>query len=642
MTSPSHLLKASSSPRGLLARLRDDETGNALMLTVAAMIPLAGLVGSGIDMGRLYATKTRLQHACDATVLAGRKIMKGNVISGEVNTYSKQFFKSNFPDSKYGSSTSTIALSPGADGELVGKANAKVPMSLMKIFGANDQELKVSCSAKLNVSNTDIMMVLDTTGSMELVNPKDSSSRIVALREAVKKFYTTMETVKSDLTKIRYGFVPYSQTVNVGHLLKPDWIKDKWTYQSRKPDKSITNTGEIGMWWSTDSWSVISGSYSETFSNLPLENCVATAANTYTATGSQRLRTDTPYAGPPAGTRTEYWQDYTENGYYYWVDQTPTQCKLWKRTYNNYKTTYHVVGIPYQYADWTSYQWSYEPVEYDVSGLTVGGTIPSQTGWAFANRDIPWNGCIEERATVKKLAYYPIPSDAYDMQIDLVPTSDPKTQWAPWLPDLIWTRQDITNLDKNKFTSQYDTQNLSTYKSGAHAVCPQKAQKLAEISASELESYLSSLVPSGKTYHDIGMVWGARLLSEKGLFASENAGANVSRHLIFMTDGDTDTAIEDYDAYGISGIDRRRAADLFSLPTKVLGDIEVAIRFSALCKDVKAKNMTVWVIAFGTSLTKMLEECASPGKSFQAANASELNDAFAKIASDIAQLRLVD
>jgi Flp pilus assembly protein TadG len=633
---------ASPVSRGLIARLRTDQTGNALMLTVAAMIPLAGLVGSGVDMGRLYATKTRLQHACDATVLAGRKIMKGNSISTEVTNYSKQFFLSNFPDSKYGTTNSNIALSPGGDGELVGKAQAKVPMSLMKIFGATDETLKVSCSAKLNVSNTDIMMVLDTTGSMELVNPKDSSSRMVSLREAVKKFYSTMETVKSDLTKIRYGFVPYSQTVNVGHLLKPDWIKDKWSYQSREKDKTITNKGELSMWWSTDSWTLLSGSISETSSFLPLENCVGPTDSTYTSSGSQRLRTDTPYAGPPAGTRTEYWQDYTENGYYYWIDQTPTQCKLWKRTYNNYKTTYHVLGIPYQYADYDSYQWKYKQVEYDISGLTVGGSIPSATGWAFSNRDIPWNGCIEERATVKKISYFPIPNDAYDMQIDLVPTGDPKTQWAPWLPDLIWTRQSITNLDRSDFVSQYDTENLATFKSGAHAVCPQKAMKLAEISASDLEAYLASLTPSGKTYHDIGMVWGARLLSDKGLFASENVGLNVSRHLIFMTDGDTDTAVEDYDAYGISAIDRRRASDLFSLPTKALGDIEVALRFSALCKDVKAKNMTVWVIAFGTSLTKMLEECASPGKAFQAANASELNDAFAKIASDIAQLRLVD
>ncbi len=635
-------LNASTSSRGLLARLRSDQTGNALMLTVAAMIPLAGLVGSGVDMGRLYATKTRLQNACDATVLAGRKVMKGNSITADVTSYSKQFFLSNFPDTKYGTTGSNISLTPGGDGELVGKAQATVPMSLMKIFGATDETLHVSCSAKLSVSNTDIMMVLDTTGSMELVNPKDSSSRMVSMREAVKKFYTTMETVKSDLTRIRYGFVPYSQTVNVGHLLKPDWIKDKWSYQSRTPDKTNTVKGTIGINWTTDSWSVISGSYDENYTLLPLESCVEPGGGTYTAVGSQRNRTDVPYAGPPAGTKTEYWQDYTENGYYYWLDQTPTQCKVWKRTYYNYKTTYHVMGVPVQWSDYTEYQWKYKKVEYDVSGLTVGGTIPSQTGWNFSNRDIPWNGCIEERATVKKLSYYPIPSDAYDMQIDLVPTGDAKTQWAPWLPDLIWTRESINYLDTKDFVSIWDTQNLATYKSGAHAVCPQKAQKLAEITGAELDSYLSSLTPSGKTYHDIGMVWGARLLSDKGLFASENAGKNVSRHLIFMTDGDTDTAIEDYDAYGISGIDRRRASDLFSLPTKSLGDIEVAIRFSALCKDVKAKNMTVWVIAFGTSLTKMLEECASPGKAFQAANASELNDAFAKIASDIAQLRLVD
>src|SRR3546814_18557078 len=56
------------------------------------------------------------------------------------------------------------------------------------------------------------------------------------------------------------------------------------------------------------------------------------------------------------------------------------------------------------------------------------------------------------------------------------------------------------------------------------------------------EDYVESLQPLGGTYHDVGMVWGARLLSPTGLFADENATAPnerpISRHIVFMTDGE--------------------------------------------------------------------------------------------------------
>lgn len=37
-----------------------------------ALIPLAGLVGGGIDINPVYITKTRLHHACYADTCAGR------------------------------------------------------------------------------------------------------------------------------------------------------------------------------------------------------------------------------------------------------------------------------------------------------------------------------------------------------------------------------------------------------------------------------------------------------------------------------------------------------------------------------------------------------------------------------------------
>jgi hypothetical protein len=51
-------------------------------------------------------------------------------------------------------------------------------------------------------------------------------------------------------------------------------------------------------------------------------------------------------------------------------------------------------------------------------------------------------------------------------------------------------------------------------------------------------------------------------------------------------------------------------------------------------------NITVWVIAFGTTKTPLLVNCASQGRDYQANDAAELNAAFAEIASQIAELRI--
>ena len=58
-----------------LTRLRRDTSGNTLAIAAAAMVPLIGIVGGAVDMSRIYIIKTRLQHACDAGALAGRKAM---------------------------------------------------------------------------------------------------------------------------------------------------------------------------------------------------------------------------------------------------------------------------------------------------------------------------------------------------------------------------------------------------------------------------------------------------------------------------------------------------------------------------------------------------------------------------------------
>jgi hypothetical protein len=172
------------------------------------------------------------------------------------------------------------------------------------------------------------------------------------------------------------------------------------------------------------------------------------------------------------------------------------------------------------------------------------------------------------------------------------------------------------------------------------AACPPPAQKLKEMDSAELETYLGTLVANGSTYHDIGMIWGGRLLSPTGIFAAENADVSASnatgRHMIFLTDGQTSALDISYSSYGMEPLDRRRWSPSSSLS---LTDT-VEARFAFACKEVKKRNITVWVIAFGTDLNPVMEQCAGPGRSFQADDGEQLGQIFVKIANAISELRL--
>ncbi len=199
-------------------------------------------------------------------------------------------------------------------------------------------------------------------------------------------------------------------------------------------------------------------------------------------------------------------------------------------------------------------------------------------------------------------------------------------------------------------TSNWNTAAISAtttdYANGSSYSCPTAAHKLqAWPDADDFDDYVDSLTPDGATYHDIGMLWGARLMSPTGIFASENAytpkGGEIQRHMIFMTDGDTNANDYDYAAYGLPFFDHRETP---ASPAKTQLDDQVNSRLLALCGAVKNKNITLWVISFGASVNSTtqgrLSQCASAGRYFTAADATQLQTTFQSIADQISQLRL--
>jgi hypothetical protein len=214
------------------------------------------------------------------------------------------------------------------------------------------------------------------------------------------------------------------------------------------------------------------------------------------------------------------------------------------------------------------------------------------------------------------------------------------SRWRPMYPSYPYLRQ-MRYDNTGSFNTEAvvtDDDYISPLVVGK-ATCPPPARKLAPMTTSQLDDYLATLRPAGNTYHDIGMIWGGRLISPTGLFAAENrdvGGGPTNRNLIFLTDGETAPLDISYSTYGVEPLDRRRWSP--DSPLTLTQTVEARFRFA--CKEVRKRNVTVWLVGFGTELTDVMRECAGTGHYFEAANAAELNAAFAKIAKNMSELRI--
>jgi Flp pilus assembly protein TadG len=534
---------------GWLRRIAGDRRGNTFVIITAAVIPMLALVGGGIDMGRGYLVKTRLQEACDAGVLATRKrvgstVITDGVIPADASAAGNRFFNLNFRDGAYGTTNRTFGMTISSNYTILGTASAVVPTTIMKLFGIVTLPVSVACSAQFNYANTDIMMVLDTTGSMNDTNFGDTSSKIAVLRQTVKDFYNSVESSKTQGVRVRYGFVPYSTNVNVGFLLKSKWMDDQGTYEGRTAVSS-------GGFFPSYKWR-----YASTTVNFP---------------------------------------------------------------------------------NWMS---------GDSDTLVKGGTIALKMGGSPSNPsniNVTFSGCIEERATYVIDDYSNVDlSRARDLDLDTEPdSSNSATQWRPVLHEVSWLR--AVSPAFTGYWSPASVDSSSDYlqaSANGYSACPAKARKLAEMTASDVSNYVDSLVPAGSTYHDIGMIWGGRLISPTGIFASENGDVNgrpTMRHLIFLTDGDTAPLEFSNGTYGVEPLSQRR----WNSGSKYNLTQTVEKRFAFACDQVKNRNITVWVIGFGTTVTPLLQTCAGSGHWFQASNSAQLSNAFAAIAAAIGDLRII-
>jgi len=611
-------------------RLTRDVAGNTLAIVAAAIIPLAALIGGGVDMSRAYMAQSRLQLACDAAALAGRRAMTTGAVDSTVRAEALKFFRFNFPTGESGSTTPpygvtsfTPTVADGDDSAVVVSASTTVPTTIMGIFGYSTIPVSVNCDAKQDFVNTDVMLVLDNTGSMSqdtngVEQNSGSTSKIAGMRTAVMALYDQLAPTQALLAshglRLRYGVVPYSVAVNVGKLLPTGYIKsDNWTYQSRL---AHYETAEVAS--STEQ-------YNSGNTNISSSDCLKYAAN----------QAFIGFSPAPAGNPVTSGSTTTTYSFRKWgnnsIDGTETGTKKCTR------------NLLFSTGRYTFSYWEYKPLAYNTnnfvaqnavtiaSGSNPGGSVAASgtynmldlataaAGTGISTTNVSWDGCVEEPQTSWSL---PDPN-ALDLALNSVPTSDSASQWKPY-----W--DDISYLNSG---------------SKPTVACPKEVARLQIWDRATLQAYVNALVANGNTYSDIGMIWGGRLLSTTGVFAGDNPSTYnnmpVARYLILMTDGYINTTGTTYSGYGIEKYDHR--VDGASYPGDTTDTNNHYSRFSTVCNIVKSMGVQIWVIGYGSGVTMdaSLQGCASDTtKASQAANTTALIAKFQEIGKDIGALRL--
>ena len=425
---------------GFLRSLLRDRAGNTVMIVAGAMIPLLAIIGGGIDMGRSYLTESRLQQACDAGVLAARKklgstVVLDGLVPAAVATSGNKFFDINYRNGSYGTNNRNFVMTLESDYSISGAASVDVPTTVMKLFAFDKIPVKVRCEAKLNISNTDLMMVIDTTASMLTSTTLNTvtMTRMAALKKVVHDFYLQMDASRTAGTRIRYGFLPYSNNVNVGAQLQDAWVATTWNYQSRvrvadhvgttylnPQDENwvsvLNNSGAYGTYTVDEfrryagTWNPPTGETGVGYYSCP----IAEPANDWSGTTDEVVvvRTETP-AGSGIFLTKMKWKG---NAVEYWQHLSGSDCITTRYRWQNYAETYDHWEQPYtpRYA-----AYDYKPI-----------------ATTFTNWRTETQGCIEERATsnahnFSDFTAIDVDNTYLDLNIDLVPTGNIATKWKP-------------------------------------------------------------------------------------------------------------------------------------------------------------------------------------------------------------------
>lgn len=191
-------------------RYQRDEEGSLLVFGMVLFLLMLMLGGLAVDLMRYEQRRTALQQTVDRAVLAAASLTQDLDPQGVVEDYLDKAGLLQYLEE--------VTVTQGMNFRIVeATAQADLPAYFTPMLGIDEFDVPASSGAEQRITNVEIILVLDVSGSMNEASA--GSTKIANLRIAAKSF---VDKVKANDTenRISIGIVPYNAQVNLGSVLR--------------------------------------------------------------------------------------------------------------------------------------------------------------------------------------------------------------------------------------------------------------------------------------------------------------------------------------------------------------------------------------------------------------------------------------
>lgn len=220
-------------------------SGSIMTTTALLLVPILLTAGAAIDYSQFARKSTTLQNVVDSAALAVAHDIQTKSQS-EIEVDVDNFLRANLSGQQYSEIENVSITIPTAKQKVSVQVNSSHPTAIMQIAGIDTLSYSPSSTVNAPTGNIEIMMVLDTTGSMAQDN------KINDLKASATNFIETLLPLNTTPDRVKIGIVPFANYVNVGTTnrneswinVPPDNGSNIWTgcVGSRTASRNLTDS----------------------------------------------------------------------------------------------------------------------------------------------------------------------------------------------------------------------------------------------------------------------------------------------------------------------------------------------------------------------------------------------------------------
>lgn len=226
------------------------EEGSLIVFSLFMMVCMMLAVSTAIDVMRAEVLDTKLQNTTDRAVLAAADLEQSRPPADVVRDY--------FARAGLDPSLVTVTVNQTSNGNVVtASTSVDVPTMFLNMVGIDALTANSIGTATESVSNIEIALVLDNSGSMGWNN----NFRLNLLKPAAKEFVDIVMADEAPAGVTAVSIIPFSTQVNAGELLDHynasaehdysdcvDFAAEDFSSAQMWPTQELQRSGHFDIW----------------------------------------------------------------------------------------------------------------------------------------------------------------------------------------------------------------------------------------------------------------------------------------------------------------------------------------------------------------------------------------------------------